>query len=70
MITLDDISMAVISIIRLGAVFRFIYCMIRLQSAEEEQAQYKKRAKNTVVFYVIVECIWQIKEIVFYYYGA
>ncbi|WP_395547489.1 MULTISPECIES: mercury transporter [unclassified Lacrimispora] len=69
MITLDDISTAVISLIRLGAVFRFIYCMICLQSAEEEQARYKKRAKNIVVFYVIAECIWQIKEIVFYYYN-
>ena len=70
MITLDDISMAVIVLIRAGAVFRFIYCMVRLQGAEEEQAQYKKRAKNTVMFYVMAESIWQIKEIVFYYYGA
>ena len=68
--TLDDISMAVIVLIRAGAVFRFIYCMVRLQGAEEEQAQYKKRVKNTVMFYVMAECIWQIKEIVFYYYGA
>ena len=70
MITIDDISMAVIVLIRAGAVFRFIYCMVRLQGAEEEQAQYKKRVKNTVMFYVMAECIWQIKEIVFYYYGA
>ena len=70
MITLDDISMAVIVLIRAGAVFRFIYCMVRLQGAEDEQAQYKKRVKNTVMFYVMAECIWQIKEIVFYYYGA
>ena len=70
MITLDDISMAVIVLIRAGAVFRFIYCMVRLQGAEEEQAQYKKRVKNTVMFYVLAECIWQIKDIVFYYYGA
>lgn len=70
MITLDDISMAVIALIRLGAVFRFVYCMVQLQGAEEEQARYKKRAKNTVVFYVIAECIWQIEEIIFYYYGA
>ena len=70
MITLDDISMAVIVLIRAGAVFRFIYWMVRLQGAEEEQAQYKKRVKNTVMFYVMAECIWQIKEIVFYYYGA
>ncbi|GLC79367.1 MAG: mercury transporter [Oscillospiraceae bacterium] len=70
MITIDDISMAVIAVIRLGAVFRFIYCMVRLQGAEEEQTQFKKRAKNTVLFYVIAECIWQIKELIFYYYGA
>ena len=70
MITLDDISMAVIAIIRLGAVFRFIYCMVRLQGAEEEQTQFKKRAKNTVLFYVLAECIWQIKELIFCYYTA
>lgn len=43
---LDDISIAIISLIRAGAVFRFVYCMVRLQGAEEEQAQYRKRAKN------------------------
>ena len=70
MVTIDDISMAAITLIRLGAVFRFIYCMVRLEGAEEEQMQYRKRAKNTVLFYVLAESIWQIKEIVFFYYGA
>ena len=68
--TIDDISMSAIALIRLGAVFRFIYCMVRLEGAEEEQMQYRKRAKNTVVFYVLAESVWQIKEIIFYYYGA
>ncbi|MCI9438482.1 MAG: mercury transporter [Lachnospiraceae bacterium] len=70
MVTIDDISMAAITLIRLGAVFRFIYCMVRLEGAEEEQVQYRKRAKNTVLFYVLAESVWQIKEIVFFYYGA
>ena len=70
MITIKDISMAVIAFIRLGAIFRFIYFMVRLESAEEEQMQYKKRAKNTILFYIFAESIWQIKELVFYYYGA
>ncbi len=70
MVTIDDISMAAISLIRLGAVFRFIYCMVRLEGAEEEQMQYRKRAKNTVLFYVLAESVWQIREIVFFYYGA
>ncbi len=70
MVTIDDISMAAITLIRLGAVFRFIYCMVRLEGAEEEQMQYRKRAKNTVLFYVLAESVWQIREIVFFYYGA
>ncbi|MFI3238779.1 MAG: mercury transporter [Lachnospiraceae bacterium] len=68
MITLDDISLTVISLIRVGAVFRVVYCMVRLQGAEEEQAQYKKRTKNTIMFYILAESIWQIKDIVMYYY--
>ena len=70
MVTIDDISMAAISLIRLGAVFRFIYCMVRLEGAEEEQMQYRKRAKNTVLFYVLAESVWQIRQIVFFYYGT
>lgn len=70
MTTIHELSVAIVSLIRLGAVFRFIYCMIRLEGAQEEQAQYKKRAKNVVLFYVLAESVWQIKEIVFYYYGG
>ena len=54
-LNVDDISQAIIGLIRVGAVFRFLYCMVRLQGAEEDQAQYRKRAKNTVMFYVIAE---------------
>lgn len=65
---IDEISRAVILLIRVGCVARFVYCMIRLSAAEEEAAQYKKRARNTVVFYIIAESIWQIKDLVIYYY--
>jgi flagellar basal body-associated protein FliL len=68
MVTMDDISNAIISLVRIGAVARFIYCMVRLSAAEEEATQYKKRAKNTVIFYIIAECIWNIKDLVLYYY--
>lgn len=69
MVTMDDISNAIIALVRIGAVARFIYCMIRLSGAEEQAAQYKKRAKNTVLFYIIAESIWQIKDIILYYYA-
>ena len=68
MVTMDEISKAIIMLVRIGAVFRFIYCMVRLQASEEQTAQYKKRAKNTVLFYIIAESVWQIKELVLFYY--
>lgn len=69
MITMDDISNVIIGLVRIGAVARFIYCLIRLESAEEQAAQYKKRAINAVIFYVIAESIWQIKDLILYYYS-
>lgn len=69
MITMDDISNVIIGLVRIGAVARFIYCLIRLESAEEQAAQYKKRAINAVIFYIIAESIWQIKDLILYYYS-
>jgi len=66
---MDDISNAIIALVRIGAVARFIYCLIRLESAEEQAAQYKKRAINAVIFYIIAESIWQIKDLILYYYS-
>lgn len=66
--SVNEISNAIILLIRLGAVARFIYCMVRLSGAEEDSSLYKKRAKNAVIFYVIAESIWQIKDIISYYF--
>lgn len=68
MVTMDDISTAIIMLVRIGAVVRFIYCMVRLQAAEEQAAQYKNAPKNAVIFYVIAESIWQLKDLILYYY--
>ena len=69
MYTINEISLMIAALIRIGCVARFIYCMIRLSAAEEEATQYKKRAKNTVLFYIIAESIWQIRGLVIFYYG-
>ena len=69
MVTMDDISNAIILLVRVGAVARFIYCLVRLTAAEEQAAQYKKRVRNTVIFYVLAESIWQIKDMLLFYYS-
>ena len=66
---MDDISNAIILLVRVGAVARFVYCLVRLTAAEEQAAQYKKRARNTVIFYIIAESIWQINDLILYYYS-
>jgi len=68
MSTLEELAQAIIVLIRLGCICRFIYCMIRLSGSEEEVTRYKKRARNVLLFYILAESIWQIKEIIIYYY--
>ncbi|MNN24855.1 hypothetical protein D3C81_1383030 [compost metagenome] len=68
MTTLEELAGACILLIRVGCVFRFIYTMIRLSGADEEASKYKKRSRNVVIFYVLAESIWQIKELMLFYY--
>lgn len=63
-----EMADAFMMLIRVGAVFRVVYCLVRMGASEEDSGMYKKRAKNTVIFYVIAECIWQIKEIALEYF--
>jgi hypothetical protein len=67
--TIDNITSAVIMLVRIGVIGRFIFCMVKLIGAEEEATKYKKRAKNAVLFWIIAESVWAIKDIVFFYYA-
>ncbi len=65
----DDISSAVITLIRAGAACRIVLCFVKLITADEEAAQYKKRIRNTLVFYIIAELAFVIKSVILYYYS-
>ncbi len=65
---LTEMADAFILLIRMGAVLRVVYCFIYIAVDEEQTASYKRRLKHTVVFYILAESIWQIKEIVLSYY--
>ena len=65
---IDDITTAVMILVRLGVVARFIFCMVKLIGADEDAGKYKKRAKNAVLFWIIAESVWIIKDIVLFYY--
>ena len=65
---IDNVSQAVIIIIRVGAIFRVAFCFFRLLTAEEEAAQYRKRIKHVLLFYVLAECAFLLKDLILAYY--
>ena len=67
--TIDSISQALIALVRVGVAARFIFCMVKLSGADEDAGRYKRRAKNAVLFYIIAESCWQIKDLVISYYS-
>ncbi len=66
---IDDISAVVLILIRAGAACRVVLSLIRLMTAEEEAAQYKKRLRNTLMFYIVAELAFVIKDIVINYFA-
>ena len=66
---IDELSKIMIGIIRTGVILRFTICMITMQKADDEMEGIKKRVVNLIVFYIIAESIFQIKDILFYYFN-
>jgi len=69
MAVIDGISNAVLIVIRAGAVCRIVYCFLRLVTAEEEAAKYKKRIRNTLLFYLLAESAFILKDIFMNYFS-
>lgn len=67
---LAELAVAFIALIRIGAVLRIVYCLIAMGMDEEQSASYKKRLKNTLVFYIMAESIWILRDLVMSYYGG
>ncbi|MFT9493882.1 hypothetical protein [Anaerosolibacter sp.] len=66
---LKEMADALIVIIRIGVLMRVIFCFIKMASNEEEAGMHKKRAKHAVVFYILAESIWLIRDLVLGYYA-
>jgi hypothetical protein len=65
---IDDITAAILMLVRLGVVARFIFCMVKLTGADEDAGKYKRRAINAVLFWIIAESVWIIRDLVYFYY--
>lgn len=66
--TLKELSLALIWLIRMGAIVRIIYCFVRMAGNDEEVGVYTKKIKNVIVFYIFSESVWQLKDIIMNYF--
>lgn len=64
----EEMALAFIMLIRAGAGLRIVYCFISMASDEEQTVTYKKRIKNTIVFYILAESVYVIRDLVMHYY--
>lgn len=67
---LKELSIAFIWLIRAGTVTRIAYCFIKMIQNDEEVGIYKKRMRNSIVFLILAESVWQLKDIAIYYFSG
>ena len=61
---IDDMAGALIILIRTGVVFRFMMIQLAIMGDDEKEGPYKKRRRNTLIFYILSESIYQIQDLV------
>lgn len=64
----EELAQAMIILIRSGVALRVIYCFMAMAGDEEQVATNKKRIKHVVVFYIMAESIYLIRDLVMSYY--
>lgn len=55
-------------IIPAGVIFRVIYCLIKMMYSEDEYIIYKKRIINIILFGMISEMVFVVKNVILWYY--
>ncbi|MDO5556670.1 MAG: mercury transporter [Clostridia bacterium] len=67
--TLNQIILALkVAVIPAGVLFRVVYCFIKMVYDEEASASYKKKIKNTIIFGIMSELCFVIKDLIVSYY--
>jgi len=65
---INSLSLLVITLIRAGAAFRVVFCLIRMMTSEDEMPQMRKRIRNAILFYIIAESAFLLKDLMIQYY--
>lgn len=58
-----------VGIIPAGVTLRVIYCFIKMMYSEDEVVVYKKRIVSIIIFGIVAEMIFVIKDIIMLYFS-
>ncbi len=58
-----------VGIIPIGVIGRVIFCLVKMIYDEEAQGTYKKKISNTIVFGILAELTFVIKDLITKYYS-
>ena len=61
---IDQLSHILQGLISTGLGMRVVYLLIKLMHEDEEAARYRKRLKNTVVFAIIAQVPFVVRDII------
>ncbi len=65
---ITQITSALIILIRAGAGLRFIICLVKMMQDSDAAPKIKTQIKNTLIFYIIAELVFQLKDLIISYF--
>ena len=65
---IKELSDAFLILIRAGTLMRIVYSFVMMSSNEDDEKSYKKKIRNVLIFYILAELSYVIKDIMFAYY--
>jgi hypothetical protein len=65
---IKELSDVLLILIRSGTVLRVVYCFVMMGSDEENEKAYKKKIRNIIIFYILAESCYIIKDLIATYY--
>lgn len=66
--SLKELADVFIWLIRAGSTVRVAYCFLKMVVNDEEITVYKRRIKNVIIFHILAESVWALKDLVTYYF--
>lgn len=69
--TMREIILVLQVVIRIGVICRVVICLLKICTNNDDGGvgENKQKIKNAIIFLIMSECVWVVKDVVFSYYS-